>query len=574
MPFSLSVRHCVLLATLALAGAVPVAHAQITIDLSYVDTQSVQYQRFKNWVDQAVAGNPGYAFSASEAATMYKLTGQNQYADLAIAMVEAQVSAAETAIAGGNRPEVAGDSYLHVGAMIGDLALTLDWCKTRISTNQQTRWAAYAEQTVWNVWNPTQAQWGGNAFPWSGWSINDPANNYYYSFLQATMYWALASNTGNWDTLLNTKWQALASYMGSVQGGGSEEGTGYGLSHARVFELYRVWRDATGTNFATQNSHLNDSIAWWIHATVPTFAKTAAIGDQSRVSEPVIYDYHRNLMLQARAMASTQQRRDNASWWLNNIPIQQMTSGFNLHNDLLPAGSNGVPPAELVYVAPTTGHVFARTGWDRNAMWMAFTAGKFDQSHAHQEQGAFTLFEGDWLAVTSNIWTHSGIQAGTEVNNMLRFTRNGDIVTQRSGTTSTMAVTPGNNGNVHIVANLTPAYNGDSAVGSWQRTVDFVDRHLTVQDDFTLGSGTSAVFQVNVPVQPIISGQTARAGNLLIEVLEPANASFNIIDWTTQPDDTWHQGWRLDISGSSSRYKVRLGSVNPIFSDGFEASPP
>ncbi|MCB1569025.1 MAG: hypothetical protein KDI69_09470, partial [Xanthomonadales bacterium] len=267
-------------------------------------------------------------------------------------------------------------------------------------------------------------------------------------------------------------------------------------------------------------------------------------------------------------------RRDNASWWLNNIPIQQMTSGFNLHNDLLPAGSNGVPPAELVYVAPTTGHVFARTGWDRNAMWMAFTAGKFDQSHAHQEQGAFTLFEGDWLAVTSNIWTHSGIQAGTEVNNMLRFTRNGDIVTQRSGTTSTMAVTPGNNGNVHIVANLTPAYNGDSAVGSWQRTVDFVDRHLTVQDDFTLGSGTSAVFQVNVPVQPIISGQTARAGNLLIEVLEPANASFNIIDWTTQPDDTWHQGWRLDISGSSSRYKVRLGSVNPIFSDGFEASPP
>ena len=41
-------------------------------------------------------------------------------------------------------------------------------------------------------------QWGGQSFPWSGWAIDDPANNYYYSFLQATMFWTLADDDASW----------------------------------------------------------------------------------------------------------------------------------------------------------------------------------------------------------------------------------------------------------------------------------------------------------------------------------------------------------------------------------------
>ncbi len=560
------------LALSTLLASAPSLHAAIVIDLSWVDQGSAQFQRFKNFVDNAVAGNPGYGFSAIDAAYMYKLTGQTQYATLAVQTVEAQVAAAEAVISSGDRPEISGDSYLEVGPMIEELALTYDWCANQVSSAQRTRWSQYAEQAVWNVWHHEQAQWGNQSFPWSGWGVDDPANNYHYSFLRATMYWGLASNNPTWLNLLqNEKWPEQLAYTATIPGGGSEEGTAYGLSHRTLFQLYRVWHDSRGTDIANQNAHVNDSIAWWIHATVPTRDRVAAIGDQARVSEPVIYDYHRHLMLEARALSNDATARANAAWWLHNISDQDMESGFNYRHNLMSAGPAGTPPVSLVYHASGTGQLFARTGWDTGAMWLNFTAGPYMQSHAHQDQGSFTLFEGDWLAVTENIWTHSGIQQGTDTHNVLRFENGGQIVAQHPGTVSTMSVTPGSGGNVHAVADLTPAYAGDSAIGSWQRTIDFANRKLIVSDAFTLGSGTTATFQVNTPVQPIISGLSATAGALKIRVLSPANATLSAVDWTTRSsnDETFHSGWRLDVSGGSSAYVVELSTSDVIFADGF-----
>ena len=167
--------------------------ARIDLDLTYVDRNSTAYTRFKSWVDSAVAGNIGYAFEATDAAMMYQLTGSTAYCDLAIRLVEQQVSAAEAAITAGRNPEVAGDSYLEVGPMISDLAQTLDSCASRIPAQQQQRWSAYAEQTIWNVWNYGSARWGNRAAPWTGWSVDNPGNNYHYSFLTATAYWALTN---------------------------------------------------------------------------------------------------------------------------------------------------------------------------------------------------------------------------------------------------------------------------------------------------------------------------------------------------------------------------------------------
>jgi hypothetical protein len=555
---------------LSMGLAVPCS-AALNIDLSYVDQQSPQYQRFRDWVDQAVDGDPGYAFSATDAAYMFRLTGQSQYATLAVQMVEQQVSDAEAAIASGQVPDVAGDSYLYVGDMIGDLAITYDWCSASMTPTQRTRWAAYAEQTIFNVWNPDQAIWGTNTSPWSGWSIDNPANNYFYSFLEATMYWALASNSTPWQQFLNTvKIPLLENYFANIQGGGSQEGTGYGLSHKTLFGLYRTWRDSTGTDLANENTHLTDSISWWIHATVPTLDRTAAIGDQSRVSEPIMYDYQRALMLQARKMTLDPTAQNIASWWLHNISVQEMDSGFNTRDDLLPAGGAGSPPAELSYYAPATGQLFARTGWDTGAMWLQFAAGPYLEVHAHQDQGSFTLYQDTWLAVTENIWSHSGIQQGTEVSNMLRFEQNGDTVPQVTGTTSSMTVTPGGS-TVHAVADLTPAYDGNPAVQSWTRTIDFANRMLTVHDNYATGSGTQAIFQINVPVQPSISGSSAQAGALKVTVLSPSNATLHAVDWTTVDSD-FNSGWRIDVSGGTGEYVVQLSVdvVDSVFASGFD----
>jgi hypothetical protein len=191
-------------------------------------------------------------------------------------------------------------------------------------------------------------------------------------------------------------------------------------------------------------------------------------------------------------------------------------------------------------------------------MWVAFIAGTYNESHAHQEQGGFTLFAGDWLAVTENIWTHSGIQQGTSLNNILRFEKNGSVVSQSASSKSTMTVTPGSGGEFTATADLKPAYGGNSAVTSWKRQLDFAGRKLTVTDKFGVGSGTTATFQLNVPSQPKVSGNTVTAGNLVMKVLSPANPTIKLVDWKSVDSGEYIKGWRIDVSGSSSGYKVEL----------------
>lgn len=546
---------------------------QLPITLPYVDRNSAAYTRFKNWVDTAVNGSPGYGFAAIEAALMYQLSPEAKYCTLAVRMVEQQVASAESAIAAGGRPAVAGDSYLEVGPMISDLAMTLRTCSASVTSSQRQRWSAYAEQTVWNIWNYSNAQWGGRSFPWSGWSTDNPGNNYHYSFVEATMYWALASGSTTWiNELRDRRLPALQAYFANLPGGGSSEGTGYGTSHMRLFSIYHLWYDSTGIDLANANPHTTDSIYYWINATVPTMDRFAPIGDQARNSIPELYDYHRRLVLEARYDTNSQVAQNAATWWLRNIylkngsgtPVQnQMNSGFNFRYDLLPAGTTPTQPTDLTYYAPGVGHLFSRTGWDRNAMWVAVVAGPYRESHAHQDQGSFTLFSQDWLAVTANIWSRSGINQGTDVHNLVRFVRNGTVARQCDSNTraSTMTVTPRNGGAFTANADLTPAFCDNSAVTSWQRQFDFGGRKLTVRDTFAITAGTTATFQVNVPVAPtLVNSREATAGRLRVRVLEPANATINS-NFSSGKYTGDGAGFRIDVSGGATGYVVELSEI-------------
>lgn len=549
----------------------------IPLDLSYVDKRSAQFDRFRRWVDAAVAGQPGYAFSAYDAALLYRLDPKPKYCELAVRMVEKEVADGEAAIAAGGAPEVAGDSYLEVGPRIAALSMTLDTCKASIDEAQRKRWSDFAEQSVWNVWHHLRANWNGRPRPWTGWSVDNPGNNYYYSFVEATLYWALASGNAEWMRFLNEeKIPPLIAYFAQLKGGGSLEGTGYGAAHMRLFALYRLWHDATGEDIANASPHAGDTIAYWVHATVPTLDRFAPIGDQSRSSIPELYDYHRTLVLQARALQARAPGKDPqqlsmASWWLNNIAIDRMSNGFNTSHDLLAAGDAKAPaPSALFHHATGTGHLFARTAWDRDALWLAFVAGPYNESHAHQEQGGFTLFHRDWLTVTENIWSHSGIQQGTETHNVLRFEastpierqchapQNDRVVHQCVPTVSTMTVTPGADGSLRAVADLSGAYAKDSPVKQWTRDLTFSASGLRVEDRFRTTPGTRAIFQLQLPGEPRIEGREAVAGGLRVRVVSPADAQLTAFDWRTVDRDEFRSGWRLDIAGSGDTYVVEL----------------
>src|SRR5512138_1891379 len=126
------------------------------------------------WLAHGVAANEPWGFPAWHGALLGALTDDPKMCAHAIAKVEAQVAAAELKIGKGEAPEVAGDDYLGIGDMLGDVALVYDWCNAAVTKAQGMRWFAYANAALRNVWNPKTAVWGGKAKPWDGWAIDNP----------------------------------------------------------------------------------------------------------------------------------------------------------------------------------------------------------------------------------------------------------------------------------------------------------------------------------------------------------------------------------------------------------------
>lgn len=515
------------------------------ISLQDYSTSASGYASFRSWVDAAVAGSPGYAYAPSDAVVMYALTNQASYIDHAIARVEAIVAEAEADIAAGRNPDVAGDSYLEVGWFMEQIALTYDRGYDRLTPSQRTRWSAFAERTLSNVWNPSQAQWGTRSAPWSGWSIDNPGNNYHFSFLRATQLWALASKNMTWFNFLQRqKFPPLADYYARLPGGGSREGTGYGTAQKNLFENHRMWKASTGEDLSKLSTHARDTIDYWIHATTPMRDRFAPIGDQSRVSQPEIYDYHENLVREAVVLNAGTDAARRGVWWLNNNSDTSL-DGFNRRGGVLTTSDTATQPTALEYHATGVGHFFARSSWNTDATWLAFVAGPYDESHAHHDQGGFTFYRNGWLSTTSNIWSHSGIQQGVGAHNVVRFSRNGSTIEQNESVSS---MTYSKSGDVVTVqANLTPAYSRNSSyVQSWTRELRYQGNSLRVTDACSVASGVSAVFQVHVPTQPAIQADgSIRAGNLSIR--GGAGYTVNLVDMRNVDTD-FNGGWRVELS--------------------------
>ena len=154
----------------------------------------------------------------------------------------------------------------------------------------------------------------------------------------------------------------------------------------------------------------------------------------------------------------------------------------------------------------------------------------------------------DWLAVTSNIWSHSGINQGVGVHNVVRFVRNGATVGQNRSASvqSTMTYSEGG-GLLTVSANLTNAYSSNStSIMSWTRDLEyFSDIHvLRVHDRCTVASNVRPVFQLHVPVAPVVQGDgSIQAGNLHIVPLQPV--TINIVSMVS---GEYTAGYRIELT--------------------------
>ena len=509
---------------------------------------------FVRWVDLSVANpaQPQYGFSAFHAALAYKLTHKVRYADSAAALMAPVPALAKAGVAAGQAPPMAGDSYLHVGQHLKDITFTLAWCGDRFSEQQTADLHEICEQSIANVWNPQPetATWYGKTIGWSGWSQNNPGNNYHYSFLTATACWAIYSGNQKWlDYLRKDRFPKLVDYMQSLPGGGSREGTGYGASHRGLFELYAIWRDSTGEDLSAKTSHCRDSLDYWTHAICPGGKYFAPIGDQARVSNAPMFDYHRALLLEGIALNASSDEALHARWSLRAYP--RMMQGFNLADDLLANSGKATPPTSLSYNAGGAGHYFARSAWQSNATFLAFICGALTQDHTGQIMGSFDLWSaGGWQAVTNNVRSHSGINQAPEWHNVVRFTdASGKTVPQKYAPVGTVTVT--DDGQAwRAVAQIGPIYKTPGL--AWTRSAVFERPSLlSISDDCTLPAGTTAVWQLNVGSRPTLEGNVITIDKLRVTVRKPEKPMMTVHNWKDLSSDATDGGWRLEIAGGS-----------------------
>jgi len=491
------------------------------------------------------------------------------------------VVAAEALIARNRAPAVAGDSYLDIGDMVGGLALVYDWCFPQTTTAQRARWLKYADQAVWNVWHFASAKWGTATIPWSGWATDDPSDNYYSSFLKATMLLGLASKGEDpqadaWLTQFHdTKIvnQLVPTFNADLVGGGSREGTGYGVAMRRLFELYDLWQSTTGESIGALTPHTRQSMLAMLHQMVPTLDRVAPTGDLSRDSTAAFFDYHRNYLQELIQEFPTDSLAQRAKTQLMASSVPVMQYGFMDAYDFLYDNANvtarPIDGLNTTYYAPGIGELYARSGWDTHATWVNLIAGPYTQSHAHQDQGSLMIYKDGWLAYDAVVDSSSGLTQETTAHSLVRISSGGAPVEQVADTISKLVALHQGPGYTYTAADLTPAYDGNSLVQMAQREMVYLlPGVVIVFDRVQSTAGTVQTWQLASPVAAAISGSNATITNAghKLRVQKIRGGTLSV---TSMPsvDSDYTGGYRLDetMAGGNNRY-LHILSIDGIVS--------
>lgn len=530
-------------------------HAQTLSCLQGMAAANTQeYKRLKSIVDSEVAGGvntkTNYNFTNWLPAMFYKITGNTTYRDFAIARVNKLVTENMTEINAGRVPGVAYDSFLYVGEVMSDVALVYDWAFDGLTSTQKTQWIDFMNQTLHNVWNPNSASWGGVAWSWSGWATDDPFNNYHYSFMEATALVGLATSGENakastWLTMFrNTKLanSLVPRFNAQLGGGGSIEGTNYGVSLKRLFRLYDWWERSTGERIADLTPQTRNSLNWMVHQVTPDTKFLVSHGDQSRDHSAPFFDYNREYLLAAMSLYPQDRLSAAANLMLQGSSLPAMSLSFQAVWDFLYKAPT-LPSANLTDLSTAwygvgTGGLFMRSAWaDPTATFAAVQCGEQFQSHQHYEQGSFQIYRGEWLAPSGNRFSRSGLQSGVQSKNNAHFV-NGSTAVQQVGTdwitgNCNMAALSHSNDYTYASMKMTPVYNGHPSVAKHEREFIFIRPSTFVVFDRVVAKSTSTkrVWALNLPKAASVNGDRLtfvgdKSNRMDVHRVAPSGLSF------------------------------------------------
>ncbi|MFH1754076.1 MAG: Ig-like domain-containing protein, partial [Candidatus Latescibacterota bacterium] len=540
-------------------------------------TPTPQWQRFTDWMDICIA-DPADCYATSEwhFALRYLITKEQNFANQAISMLEAEIADG----LGSHSTDERKGYYLYARDYVRDAAAVYDWLYDILTPQQRASYIDYMNRIVQEIY--VEDEYDNPFYSHDRWATDNEGNNYYYAFLLAAAYTAIATYGENDFTVpLNGTDLPLELYFKKTNslyrdilefvyarydqeaipdwiilnedGGGWHEGEAYGIAGKhRMFQAFALLKMAGGRDYFQELDFPRESIHYLLHDMVPGHYGFDPGGDSGRDKSNQLNPYFRRVaLLQALGMEGTVEGQ-YIQYWLNHIyPVMEPGWSFEKPWDFLlydnsRSERNWTPDLPLYYHAQGYDWINSRSSWADDAVSVSFVCTDRIQDHQHKDQNSFVIYRGSgsggWQAIDANRCSGSnGLSKDTRVHNSILVNNEG----QRYGygTGDIIKFETGNN-YTYVVGDANDAYYTDP--GGWghgkDKMLDIFQRELVhifpgyvvVFDRVTPTSqfqNATITYLLNTYYQPTINGNMVVSSNdgsdLYQKTLLPAS-NFNM----------------------------------------------
>ncbi len=403
-----------------------------------VAANTIRWQRVQAAADAQVARGSAYGnhdyFLLPDLCLAYLGTGQQRYATRAGVLIRRFATDSNTD---------QGDSGYGYRYDLPVVTMGLDWCFNGLTPGERHQAATWLMNRADWIWPETND--GGYRY-----SINNPADNYFWGFMQTgpAALAALGSDTARGaksGTNRPAFHIALALHKWATIGKPYLDGPGHGGAYIEGSNYDQGWKiGAFADAFLTAGDTLSDpwfadALQWHLQYVLPDLRHKLPTGAQTRVSDAPIYTYDRehlfHLLDPARASPATRalvQAELNA---IGQVPLSELGSTSNLADELLyydpaqPAAAN-LSALPRTFLSDSTGVFVSRTSWtDPDALVWYFQSGPADNDNYGSNHLA--IWQGSsWITAKAAIYSGPGSGYPSEMYNTLTV---GDTGSQRLG---------------------------------------------------------------------------------------------------------------------------------------------
>jgi hypothetical protein len=419
-------------------------------------TPSPQWVKLRDYA-QLCYNTPGncYYLEASQFALAAVITGNVNYANRAISMVDAE-------IADGFGDE-RDNFFLHADDKVADCAFVFDWLYDMLTPAKRASYIDYMNRIVQEIY--VEDEHNNPFYEGDRWARNDPGNNYYYAQMLCAVLTGLATYGENDFTVpLNSSNVPLELYFHQENrayndilqfvadkleregqaswilprgaGGGWHEGSDYGIAAKnQIFAIYLYLKLAGGKDYFATTTFPRAAALFHIYCTQPGGDVRYNGGDSGRDKAVPITPFERETAIQlARGLAGTTESAYLQNWARRIVPTMGTGWQFMYEADLLwtdvrypESDYNALPLA--FYAGSTTsdaglGFVNSRSSWAEDAVSVSFVSADRVQSHQHKDQNSFVIYKGQglegWLAIDANFCPESnGLNQSGSIHNII-----------------------------------------------------------------------------------------------------------------------------------------------------------